>query len=582
MSSIFLRRMALGGALLTLVVIASGGLVSATGSGTACAEWPLCSEAVVGPAAPLAWLALGHRALVLVAMLVALLNAVLALRWDPSDHLARVTLVLAPLFGALQVGMGAVLVELRLFGATDGTHLALALLMLACQAVGWAALSQPASEIRMGGRAARQARRLSRLAWWTAGATGVLALALNAQTGANPAASATALLPTNAVGALIMTGLMAGALLWQTARQRRMDRVVLGGVVAMAGLSLSVAPTLLLPTTASGLGLGLAAALWGTALSVAVLMMRRPVPLTPELVVTARAEAERKPSLISDYVSLTKPKVISLLLVTTAAAMYITEAGAPALSLVFWTMVGGYLAAGGAGAINCAFDGDIDINMGRTSRRPVPSGRISQRNALIFGLSLSLLAIVVLLVFTTPLAALFAGLGIVYYAWLYTQWLKRSTWQNIVVGGGAGAIPPLVGWTAVTGQISLAAVLLFAIIFYWTPPHFWALALVKQKDYARAGVPMLPVVAGEQETRWQILVYSLLLVALSIMLTLIGAMGWLYLVLAVALGALFLRYAWAVWQQGDQASIWGLYKYSLLYLALLFAAMVVDRMLVLA
>jgi protoheme IX farnesyltransferase len=240
-------------------------------------------------------------------------------------------------------------------------------------------------------------------------------------------------------------------------------------------------------------------------------------------------------------------------------------------------MVGGYLAAGGAGAINCAFDRDIDINMGRTSRRPVPSGRIAPRSAFIFGLILSLLAVVVLLVFTTPLAALFASLGIIYYALFYTRWLKRSTWQNIIIGGGAGAIPPLVGWTAVTGNVSLAAVVLFAIIFYWTPPHFWALALVKQKDYARAGVPMLPVVAGEAETRWQILVYSALMVALTGLLTAIGAMGRVYLVAAALLGALFMRYAWNTWRRGDQASIWGLYKYSLLYLALLFAAMALDR-----
>ncbi|NTW97671.1 MAG: protoheme IX farnesyltransferase [Oscillochloris sp.] len=285
------------------------------------------------------------------------------------------------------------------------------------------------------------------------------------------------------------------------------------------------------------------------------------------------------PSLLSDYISLTKPKVISLLLVTTLAAMFITEQGAPSLWLVLWTMLGGYLAAGGAGAINCAFDEDIDINMGRTSRRPVPSGRISARSALIFGLVLSALSVAVMLAFTTPLATFFSTLGIGYYAFFYTRWLKRSTWQNIVIGGGAGSLPPLVGWTAVTGNLSLAAVLLFVIVFYWTPPHFWALALVKQKDYARAGIPMLPVVAGEPETRWQILVYSAMMVALSLLLTPLGAMGGLYLAMAALLGAIFMRSAWGVWRRGDQAAIWGLYKYSLLYLALLFAAMVADRVL---
>jgi protoheme IX farnesyltransferase len=260
--------------------------------------------------------------------------------------------------------------------------------------------------------------------------------------------------------------------------------------------------------------------------------------------------------------------------------MFITEAGIPSWWLVLWTMIGGYLAAGGAGAINCAFDSDIDVNMGRTSRRPVPSGRISPRAAFIFGAVLSILSIIVLWVFTTPLAAFFAFLGIVYYAYFYTGWLKRTTWQNIIIGGGAGAIPPLVGWTAVTGSVSLMAVVLFAIIFYWTPPHFWALALVKQKDYARAGVPMLPVVAGEAETRWQILVYSAIMMAVSLLPVAIGAMSWIYLLGAVLLGLRFMRDAWAVWRVGDQAAIWGLYKYSLLYLALLFAVMVADRLII--
>jgi heme o synthase len=268
-----------------------------------------------------------------------------------------------------------------------------------------------------------------------------------------------------------------------------------------------------------------------------------------------------------------------LLLVTTLAAMFITEAGTPSLWRIVWTMVGGYLAAGGAGAINCAFDEDIDINMGRTSRRPVPSGRISAHNAMIFGLVLSALSVAVMLAFTTPLATFFSTMGIIYYTLFYTRWLKRRTWQNIVIGGGAGALPPLVGWTAVTGALSLPAILLFMIVFYWTPPHFWALALVKQKDYTRAGVPMLPVVAGESETRWQILVYSAMMVAISLVLTPLGAMGVIYLVLATLLGAIFLRSAWVVWRRGDQAAIWGLYTYSLLYLALLFAAMVADRLL---
>ncbi|MFV9507062.1 MAG: heme o synthase [Oscillochloridaceae bacterium umkhey_bin13] len=576
MPSNALRRLALSGTLMTLIVIATGGLISATGSGASCPAWPICTTELAAPT-PLVWLALGHRALVLVAMLLTVVGAFLALRQPALDRLARVALLLAPLFGLFQVGLGAVVVQLGLYGATDVSHLAMALLMLGCQAVATAALFQPVHDGRQGGRASREGRRLSGLAWWTAGAMAVLALALSARAAVGPAISTATLLPANAGGAMALATMLAGGTFGQTLRSRKGDRLLIIGAAALFALSLALIPVLLIPTTVAGLGVGPAALLWALALMLAVATLRRPVPVAGVPMPVAKPKADTQPSLLSDYISLTKPKVISLLLVTTAAAMYITEAGTPSLWLVFWTMVGGYLAAGGAGAINCAFDGDIDVNMGRTSRRPVPSGRISRRNAMIFGLSLSALSVVVMLVFTTPLAAFFSTLGIVYYAWFYTQWLKRSTWQNIVIGGGAGAIPPLVGWTAVTGQLSLAAVLLFAIIFYWTPPHFWALALVKQKDYTRAGVPMLPVIAGEGETRWQILVYSALLVGLSLLLTPLGAMGWIYLGLAAILGALFMRDAWAVWRVGDQASIWQLYKYSLLYLALLFVAMVVDR-----
>ncbi|MCS6881847.1 MAG: heme o synthase [Oscillochloridaceae bacterium] len=575
MPHITVRRLTLIGATATLLAIASGGLVTATTSGAACPGWPLCADGVAWSAGPAVWIAVGHRVAVLLAALLALWGAVLAWRARELETRVRLPLLLAPLLGMLQVGLGALIVQWRLFSAADVWHLALALLVLACQVVPLAVLAQPRAETgRLGARAVREARRLRGLAWWTAGAVGVLTVALSARA-ATPGASAAALLPANAFGALAIAGALASGTFWQTWRTRRGDRLLLGMAALLAALIAAESLVLVLPPAAAGFGVGLGAVVWSLALALAVLAERRPAPVAA---LAARVEARReRTSLISDYLSLTKPRVISLLLVTTLAAMYITEAGAPSLWLVFWTMVGGYLAAGGAGAINCAFDGDIDVNMGRTSRRPVPSGRITPRNAFIFGLALSLLAVAVLLVFTTPLAALFASLGIVYYALFYTRWLKRSTWQNIIIGGGAGAIPPLVGWTAVAGNLSLAAVVLFAIIFYWTPPHFWALALVKQKDYARAGVPMLPVVAGEVETRWQILVYSTLMVALSGLLTAIGAMGWVYFAAAALLGAVFLRYAWLVWRRGDQASIWGLYKYSLLYLALLFAAMALDR-----
>lgn len=574
----FIRLLA-AGTIATTVTIASGGLVSALGAGAACSSWPICVESLAMPAAGLA---MGHRALVLIALLLVLAGAAGAWRRRDRDGWVRLPPLIAPILLLAQVGVGALMVQLQRHDLADVSHLALALLTLACQLVALVALMQPAAltEGRLGARAERSARRLRGLAWWSAAAAGVLVLALSRRGQLGDSLSLASGLPANAAGALTMALTLSGGTLWQTWRLRKGDMVLIGAGALSLALVGATGALLWLPTQIIGLGIGLGASLWIMALTVAMLTMRRPLVSAPAGIARplAAAEGRQLKAVIDDYISLTKPKVISLLLVTTLAAMFITEAGTPSLWLVIWTMIGGYLAAGGAGAINCAFDSDIDINMGRTSRRPVPSGRISRRSAMAFGLVLSALSVIVMLAFTTPMATFWSTLGIVYYAYFYTQLLKRSTWQNIIIGGGAGAIPPLVGWTAVTGTVSLAAVLLFVIIFYWTPPHFWALALVKQKDYARAGVPMLPVVAGEAETRWQIWVYSVMLVGLSLLLTPIQAMGWIYLVLALILGGLFLHSAWGVWRRGDQAAIWGLYKYSLLYLALLFAAMVVDRL----
>jgi heme o synthase len=278
-----------------------------------------------------------------------------------------------------------------------------------------------------------------------------------------------------------------------------------------------------------------------------------------------------------DYLSLTKPGVISLLILTTVTCMYITPAGIPPLALVAWTFLGGWLMASGAHAVNCYLDQDVDINMGRTARRPIPSGRIPAWHALVLGLVLGVLAFAILSIFVNLLTALLALGGYLFYVFIYTRWLKRTTPSNIVIGGAAGAFPPLVGWAAATGSLTWGALLLFMIIFYWTPPHFWALAIIRRQDYARAGVPMLPVVAGDLETMRQIILYSIQMLVLSIIPALVGMFGAVYAVLAVLFGGLFLYYAIQLRRVGTIASAWSLYKYSLLYLALLFGAMVVDR-----
>ncbi len=332
------------------------------------------------------------------------------------------------------------------------------------------------------------------------------------------------------------------------------------------------------PPATRVLHLGAGALVWGALVVMTMAAYALPTPrrVAPQAT-DATTEKRGIGRTIGLYVSLTKPRVISLLLVTTWAALWIASPTPPSWALVFWTLLGGYLAAGGANAINQYMDRDIDLLMGRTARRPIPSRQIAPLNALVFGIALGVLAFAVYAVFVNVLSGILSMIGLLFYVFIYTRWLKRTSTQNIVIGGAAGAIPPLVGWAAATGSLNLAAIFLFIIIFYWTPPHFWALALVKQKDYARAGVPMLPVIAGDHETYRQILFYSVMLVALSVMLVPIGAMGWLYLVSAVVLGGILVYYAVRLIQQGGHAAAWKLYKYSLLYLALLFVAMVVDH-----
>src|SRR6267143_2699123 len=246
------------------------------------------------------------------------------------------------------------------------------------------------------------------------------------------------------------------------------------------------------------------------------------------------AEEHTQPSLVRDLVMLTKPRIFSLLLVTTVAPMFV--AGNPGWLLVVVVMIGGYLMAGGANAVNMYLDRDIDTQMSRTRLRPIPSGRMGPRAVLAFGVALATAATFLLARFTNVLAALLALGGFYFYVFVYTRWLKRTKPPNIVIGGAAGASPPLVGWAAMTGTIDLTAVYLFLIVFYWTPPHFWALALLKQRDYGKAGVPMAPLVWGERETMRNMLWYTLILLPLTLLPVAFGALGLLYLVLAAALG----------------------------------------------
>ncbi len=276
----------------------------------------------------------------------------------------------------------------------------------------------------------------------------------------------------------------------------------------------------------------------------------------------------------ADYFALTKPKVQSLLLLTTITTMYV--AGDPSLSLVALTCLGGYLSAGGAGAVNHYYDRDIDRKMARTATRPVAAGRVSPNAALAFGLGLAALAFAVLASTVNLLAACLALSGFLGYVLVYTMWLKRSTPQNIVIGGAAGAVPPLVGWAAVTGTLDPTALYLFAIVFYWTPPHFWALSLLMKDEYARVGVPMMPVARGETETRRLIVLYTGLLVVLTLLPVIFGFFGAIYATAAVLLGAMFLWRAVGLQRSADRRTALKTYLFSLAYLAALFCAMVAD------
>jgi protoheme IX farnesyltransferase len=314
-----------------------------------------------------------------------------------------------------------------------------------------------------------------------------------------------------------------------------------------------------------------AVSLWiGLAALAYVSVARSPIPVDyPAIGFRAR---------FKDFLALTKPIVVLLLLATTITTLLAGWGGWPPLSLTLFTLLGGALAAGGSSALNQFIDRDLDKNMQRTEKRPIPAGRMFPAEGLSFALALCLLSYYTLASFVNLTAALLSLAGIIYYVIVYSILLKNATVQNIVIGGGAGAIPPMVGWAAATGRIDLVSILLFALVFFWTPPHFWALAIVRKSDYARAGVPMLPVVRGEAETRRQIWVYTLVLVAVSLLLPLFKLSGTIYLISALVLGIWMIWGAWRVWKMEGNKVAWQMYRWTSMYLLFMFVAFMVDRM----
>ncbi len=346
-------------------------------------------------------------------------------------------------------------------------------------------------------------------------------------------------------------------------------QAVVGGLIALGRTSALVAV----------LHLVLATAVWCTLVLLAALASNqlRALPQAAGAQAEKPEEISATRQMIASYVNLMKPHVTVLLLGVTAAAMAIVQRGLPPLALLVPTLIGGALSAGSANCINCFIDRDIDQIMTRTQRRSLPSRRVEPYQALVFGILLGVVSFIILTAFVNLLSALLATSAIFFYVFVYTLWLKRSTVQNIVIGGAAGAVPVLVGWAAMTNSVTWTGVVLFAIIFFWTPPHFWALALLIAKDYERAGVPMLPVVKGEAETRWQILLYSLLLLAITLVLFVMHSMGYIYLVGSLLMGGGLVYLAIRLWREHDKKWARTLFWYSNMYLAAIFALMVVDR-----
>jgi protoheme IX farnesyltransferase len=312
-----------------------------------------------------------------------------------------------------------------------------------------------------------------------------------------------------------------------------------------------------------------AIALW---VSLAVLVVASGV-LAEDARVARRFDYRQR---VKDFFILSKPLIVALLLLTTYAGLVAGAQAWPSASLTFWTLLGGTLAAAGSSAMNQYIDRELDKNMQRTAKRPLADGRLTAAEGLSYGLALCLMSYYVMAGFVNFLAAFLSLVGIFYYVLFYSVWLKKATVQNIVIGGGAGAIPPMVGWAAATGHLGLAAWILFAIVFMWTPPHFWALAIVRMKDYERAGVPMLPVVRGEDETRRQILIYTIELIAVTLLLPIFNLAGTMYLISALVLGGLLFYAAWQVWRVGGNKVAWTMYRWSSMYLAFIFLAIMID------
>jgi protoheme IX farnesyltransferase len=598
-----IRIAAWAGVVVTYFLIGLGGTVLATNSGLSCPDWPLCYGQAYYSGTYQVFLEQFHRFTAATVSILIVLLLIGIIRWARKDRALLTMAIAAPMLLAIQIVLGGLTVLWKLPPQIITAHLGTALAIFAI-VITIAVLSgkpEPSKEHPA------KTRKFAQLAITNALLVYILMLLGSYVTGSGaalacpgwplctPASWATSnhLADINIlhrvyavfVGLVTLWTVISALRRWRVARGQAIVGLVGGLLFVYQAVVGGLIVLLKEPAFVAGLHLALATAVWGTLVLLAAFASNqlRAAPQQLEIEKMEQAEDEAKKEIglvrqtIANYVDLMKPHVTVLLLGVTAAAMAIAKQGLPPLVLIIPTLLGGAMAAGSANCINCYIDRDIDQIMGRTQRRSLPSGRVEPRQALVFGIFLGVGAFIILTAFVNLLSAVLACSGILFYVFVYTMWLKRSTVQNIVIGGAAGAVPVLVGWAAITNNLSLPAIWLFAIIFFWTPPHFWALSLLIQKDYEKAGIPMLPVVKGEAETRRQILLYSLLLLALTLMLFVMGIMGYFYLAGAVILGGGLVYLAIRLWR--DQSKKWArtLFWYSNMYLAAIFAIMVLDR-----
>jgi heme o synthase len=602
------QKLSIATASATFGLIAVGGLVRATKSGLGCGEdWPHCNGRLI-PRVENYTTAIEFSHRFLATVVVALIGILLVAAYRRYRHAPRIIWpAAAALFLVIaQSLLGAIVVGQRLKPVTVTVHFAVAMILfgtLLYETVSTFCLRRA----EKGVADAVVGKSFARLATWGALVTFVVLLVGAYVRGENAGlafpdwplmngrliprlgqhATAHFLHRLLALGSSVLVA----SIVWRAWRREPRERAI-RAISATLG-ALFVAQVMVgaanvwsrLSEAAIVAHVALGALTWGAAATLAFVARNLSKPAEecfPAARGPVRERADRALKNARErtavYFQLTKPRIIILLLITTVPAMVIAARGVPSGWLVLATLFGGTLAAGSANAINCYYDRDIDERMARTRRRPLPSHRVEPELALEFGVVLGIVAFVFLARAVNLLAALLAVSAILFYVFVYTIRLKRSTPQNIVIGGAAGAVPVLVGWAAVTGRVEIPALMLFGIIFIWTPPHFWALALKFERDYRAAGVPMLPVVAGSRATQRQILLYSLILLGATLAFAPIGRMGAIYLVSATALGVAFVWHAIRLWRSHELRAAMSLFRYSIVYLALLFGAMALDRL----